>query len=225
MPEGLVLTSIPVREDHRDAYIANDHVKLKDLPAGAIVGTSSLRRGAQITAARPDVEIKWIRGNIETRLRKLREEDFDAIVLAVSGMKRVSMDESIITEYLGPDVCVPAAGQGALAIECREDDKEMRAILDKISDEHTTQTVTAERTFNRLLEGGCQVPIGGYAYLENDDIILTAFVGTPDGKTVLKETARGNAGDPEKVGEQAANAIIDRGGKQIIDRVKEELDS
>ncbi|MBY7143240.1 hydroxymethylbilane synthase [Virgibacillus sp. NKC19-3] len=222
MPEGLMITTIPVREDHRDAYIAKNNVALKDLPAGAIVGTSSLRRQAQIAAARPDVTIKWIRGNIETRLRKLEEEDYDAIILAVSGLKRVGLSEELITEYLEPDVCVPAVGQGALAIECREDDHELHQLLAIINDGQTTKTVTAERTFLHLLEGGCQVPIGGYAYLEGEDIILHALVGTPDGKTMLKEEVRGT--DPKAVGEEAANKLIDQGGKKIIDQVKEELD-
>ncbi|WHX27655.1 hydroxymethylbilane synthase [Virgibacillus halodenitrificans] len=222
MPEGLVIASIPDREDHRDAYIAKGNTPFRDLPAGAIVGTSSLRRSAQILAERPDVTIKWIRGNIETRLRKLEEEDYDAIILAVSGLKRVGLSEELITEYLEPEICVPAVGQGALAIQCREDDTEMRTLLEKINNVYTTKTVEAERTFLRLLEGGCQVPIGGYAYLEGDEIILTALVGTPDGKTILKEEVRGK--DPESVGEIAANRLIKQGAKEIVEKVKEELD-
>jgi len=222
MPEGLMISCIPIREDHRDAFISKNNIPLKDLPKGATIGTSSLRRGAQMLAERPDANIKWIRGNIETRLRKLEEEDFDAIILAVSGLKRVGLSEDLITEYLEPQVCVPAVGQGALAIECRADDQELREILAKINDDHTTKTVSAERTFLHLLEGGCQVPIGGYAYLENDEIILTALVGTPDGKTILKEVVRGN--EPKAVGEEAAALLIDRGAKDIVDKVKEELD-
>ncbi|SET69790.1 hydroxymethylbilane synthase [Oceanobacillus limi] len=223
LPDGLVISTIPIREDHRDAFISKGNVLLADLPNGAIVGTSSLRRGAQILAERPDVTIKWIRGNIETRIRKLDEEDYDAIILAVSGLKRVGLSEELITEYLEPEVCVPAVGQGALAIECREDDKELRDLLAKINDDHTTRTVRAERTFLHLLEGGCQVPIGGYAYLDGEDVVLTALVGTPDGKTILKEVVRGN--DPEQVGEIAAKKLIDQGAKEIVDRVKEELDN
>ena len=143
----MIITSIPVREDHRDALISKQNIRFKDLPEGAIIGTSSLRRAAQLLAARPDIKIKWIRGNIETRIRKLKEEDYDAIILAVSGLKRVGLSESLITEYLAPDICVPAVGQGALAIECREDDQELREILAKINDEPTARTVTAERTF------------------------------------------------------------------------------
>jgi hydroxymethylbilane synthase len=223
MPEGLTISSIPVREDHRDAFISKGNVALEDLPEGAIIGTSSLRRAAQMLAERPDVSIKWIRGNIETRIRKLQEEDYDAIILAVSGLKRVGLSEELITEYLEPEVCVPAVGQGALAIECREDDQELHTLLDLINDQYTTITVTAERTFLHLLEGGCQVPIGGYAYLDKEEIVLTALVGTPDGKTILKEVVRGT--DPYKVGEEAARLLADQGAKEIVERVKEELDS
>ncbi|AUJ26117.1 hydroxymethylbilane synthase [Virgibacillus dokdonensis] len=221
MPEGLIITTIPEREDHRDAFISKGNIRLKDLPNGAIVGTSSLRRAAQIQAVRPDVTIKWIRGNIETRIRKLKEEDYDAIVLAVSGLKRVGLSETLITEYLEPDVCVPAVGQGALAIECRADDDELKKLLATLHDEDTARTVTAERTFLHLLEGGCQVPIGGYAYLQGETIVLTAFVGTPDGKTVLKEVVQGS--DPEAVGRKAATLLQNRGAKEIIEKVKEEL--
>lgn len=222
MPEGLTISTIPEREDHRDAYIAKDNIALKDLPEGAIVGTSSLRRKAQILAARPDVEIKWIRGNIETRIRKLEEEDYDAIILAVSGLKRVGLSEELITEYLEPDVCVPAVGQGALAIECREDDEELHHLLSVINDSLTTTTVEAERTFLHLLEGGCQVPIGGYAQQDGNETVLTALVGTPDGKTILQEVVRGK--DPTAVGKEAAEKMISRGAKDIVDKVKEELD-
>ncbi|HLR80513.1 MAG TPA: hydroxymethylbilane synthase [Bacillota bacterium] len=221
LPEGLVISSIPVREDHRDAFISKDNIPLKDLPAGSIVGTSSLRRSSQILAKRPDLEIKWIRGNVETRLRKMREEDYDAIILAVSGLKRVGLSEELITEYLDPEVVIPAVGQGALAIECREDDDELHDILARINDVHTEKTITAERAFLNRIEGGCQIPIGGYAYLESDDIILSAMVGSPDGQTILQEVVRGN--DPVQVGEQAAQKLLDQGAKDIVDQAKEEL--
>ncbi|ASK63052.1 hydroxymethylbilane synthase [Virgibacillus phasianinus] len=221
MPDGLIISSIPKRADHRDAYIAKNHVKLSDLPDGAIVGTSSLRRAAQVLAERPDVRIKSVRGNIETRLRKLQEEDYDAIILAVAGMQRVGWNESLITEYLEPEVCVPAVGQGALAIESRESDVEVQEMLAKINHAFTTKTVTAERTFLKLLEGSCQVPIAGYAFLENEELVLTALVASADGKVVLKETVRGT--DPEAVGREAAEKLIDRGAKDIVDEVKEGL--
>ncbi|WP_138415481.1 hydroxymethylbilane synthase [Aquibacillus sediminis] len=220
--DGLTIGTIPEREDHRDALVSNNNVLLEDLPKGAVVGTSSLRRGSQVLAARPDLEIKWIRGNIETRLRKLREEEYDAIVLAAAGLKRMGWGDEIVTEYLEPDVCVPAVGQGALAIECREDDQELLDLLAKLNDDYTTKTVTAERTYLHLLNGGCQVPIGGYAYLEKDEVVLTALVGTPDGKTVLKEVVRGT--DPVAVGTEAANRMKAQGGQKIVDDAKEEYD-
>lgn len=222
MPEGLVISTIPIREDHRDAFISVDQIKLLDLPKGAVIGTSSLRRSAQILAVRPDLEIKWIRGNIETRLRKMREENYDAIVLAASGLKRVGMDESIVTEYLDENICIPAVGQGALAIECRENDSELHDILFQITDKETTRTVTAERTYLRLLEGGCQVPIGGYAYLDGDEVVLSAFVGAPDASKVLKTVVRGT--DAVEVGTRAANQLIKEGAKEIIERVKREIE-
>lgn len=222
MPDGLIISSIPVREDHRDALISKDNKSFMELREGAIIGTSSLRRAAQLLARRPDISIKWIRGNIETRLRKLNEENYDAIILAVSGLKRVGLNEELITEYLSPEECIPAVGQGALAIECREEDQELRGILAKINDELTTKTVTAERVFLHLLEGGCQVPIGGYAHLEADEVVLHALVGTPDGKTILKTAARGK--DPKTVGTEAAKDLLAKGAKDIIETVKVELD-
>ncbi|GAB2560752.1 hydroxymethylbilane synthase [Gracilibacillus alcaliphilus] len=214
LPDGLVIGAIPVREDHRDAFISNHHIKLSDLPAGAVVGTSSLRRGSQILANRPDLKIQWIRGNIETRLNKLKEENYDAIILAAAGLKRMNWDESIVTEYLEPERCVPAVGQGALAIECREDDHELLELLTQINDDYTAKTVTAERTFLELLNGGCQVPIGAYAYLDGEAFVLTALVGSSDGNTILKEVVRGT--DPVQVGTEAAERLQRQGAKQLI---------
>ncbi|SDK41387.1 hydroxymethylbilane synthase [Sediminibacillus albus] len=222
LPEGLAISSIPVREDHRDAFVSNNDILLSELPEGAIVGTSSLRRAAQVKAARPDLQIKSIRGNIETRLRKLEEEDYDAIVLAAAGLIRMGWGEEIVTEFLDPELCVPAVGQGALAIECREDDQELRELLSKINDEYTAHTVAAERTFLHLLNGGCQIPIAGYAYMEEEEVILTALVATSDGKTVLKEVVRGK--DPVEVGKEAAVRMKKRGAQEIVDEAREELD-
>ncbi|QHS22923.1 hydroxymethylbilane synthase [Virgibacillus sp. MSP4-1] len=223
MPGGLVIASVPEREDHRDAFISEDgKTGLKDLADGAIVGTSSLRRAAQIKAVRPDVKIKSVRGNIETRLRKLKEEDYNAIVLAVAGLKRMGWSEEIVTEYLEPDVCVPAVGQGALAIECREDDTELRELLEKLNDEKTAFTVKAERTFLNRMEGSCSVPIAGYAYLEGEEVVLSALIAKSDGSTVLHEMVRGK--DPVSVGNEAAERMFSKGGKELIDEAKEELD-
>ncbi|MCP3741247.1 hydroxymethylbilane synthase [Rossellomorea sp. BNER] len=223
LPEGLGIGCIPEREDHRDAFISKDHKTLSELSPGAIVGTSSLRRGAQILARRPDIEIKWIRGNIDTRLSKLQDEDYDAIILAAAGLSRMGWTSDVVTEFLDPDICIPAVGQGALAIECRENDGELLQLLSQFACDSTTKTVQAERAYLHKMEGGCQVPIGGYAYLDrNDEIVLTALVASPDGKTVYKEIVKGI--DPIEVGEKAAEMLTEQGAKQLIDQVKEELD-
>ncbi len=223
LPEGLTIGCIPVREDHRDAFISKDHTKLQDLPKGSIVGTSSLRRSAQLLAERPDLEIKWIRGNIDTRLDKLKHEEYDAIILAAAGLSRMGWSSEVITEYLEPEVCLPAVGQGALSIECREDDHELLELLNKFADEYTTTTVKAERAFLHKMEGGCQVPIAGFATMtDQKDVSLTVLVASPDGKTIYKETVVGK--DPINVGVEAAAILSDRGAKALIDQVKEELD-
>ncbi|MGR3765231.1 hydroxymethylbilane synthase [Rossellomorea sp. NS-SX7] len=223
LPEGLTIGCIPEREDHRDAFISKNHVALKDLPSGAVIGTSSLRRGAQILSVRPDLEIKWIRGNIDTRLSKLQNEDYDAIILAAAGLSRMGWTSDVVTEFLDPDLCLPAVGQGALSIECREKDEELLDLLNRFSDEETTKTVTAERAFLHKMEGGCQVPIAGYAELkDNGEVALTGLVASPDGHTIYKEYMTGT--DPQTVGEKVAESLTDLGAKALIDKVKEELD-
>ncbi len=223
LPDGLTIGCIPIREDHRDAFISKNHVALKDLAGGAIVGTSSLRRGAQILSVRPDLEIKWIRGNIDTRLSKLQNEDYDAIILAAAGLSRMGWTSDVVTEFLDPDLCLPAVGQGALSIECREDDSELLELLKKFACEETTATVTAERAYLHKMEGGCQVPIAGFAELkDNGDIALTGLVASPDGETIYKEYMVGQ--DPKQVGEKVAESLTKQGAKALIDQVKEELD-
>ncbi|WP_017726701.1 hydroxymethylbilane synthase [Halalkalibacterium ligniniphilum] len=223
LPDGFTLAATTKRVDPRDAFISNEHVKLSDLPAGSVVGTSSLRRSAQLLATRPDLEIKWIRGNIETRLRKLKEEGFDAIILAAAGLERMGWSQDVVTEYLEADVCVPAVGQGALGIECRSDDEEVINLLKQINDAETERTVAAERSFLHRMEGGCQVPIAGYATVTKDDQIeLTALVGSPDGKTILKETKQG--ADPIALGAEVSSLLLKKGAKEILDKVKNELD-
>ena len=222
--EGLVLASVPKRYDPRDAFISNSGKTLMELPAGSIVGTSSLRRGSQVLAKRPDLEIQWIRGNIDTRLRKCREENFDAIILAAAGLERVGWTEDIVTEFLDPELCLPAVGQGALGLECREDDHELRELLAHINHEQTARTVAAERAFLRTVEGGCQVPIGAYATLDDQDQIhLTALVASTDGKQVFKESIIGE--DPEYIGTEVAERILRQGAKEVLDQVKEDLEN
>jgi len=222
VPEGLMIGCIPDREDHRDAFISENHVMLDDLKEGALIGTSSLRRGAQLQAYRPDLRVQWIRGNIETRLRKLQEEDFDAIILAAAGLKRMGWSTDLVTEFLEPDVCLPAVGQGALALECREDDEDLRQLISQINNDYTSRTVSAERQFLNLLEGSCSVPIGAYAVLEGDDVVLQALVASSDGKTVLKETVRDQ--DPIEAGRKAAELLIEQGARELVEQAKRELE-
>jgi hydroxymethylbilane synthase len=223
LPEGLTIGCIPFREDHRDAFISKDHVKFEDLPSGSIVGTSSLRRGAQLLAKRPDLEIKWIRGNIDTRLAKLQNEDYDAIILAAAGLARMGWSKDVVTEFLDEDLCLPAVGQGALSIECRENDHELLETLNLFTDSVTEKAVVAERAFLHKMEGGCQVPIAGFASVGQEDMVtLTVLVGAPDGSVLYKERITGT--DPVKVGLEAAQSLTDQGGKMLIDQVKKELE-
>jgi hydroxymethylbilane synthase len=224
LPEGLVIGSIPEREDHRDVLISNGHVPFKELKPGSVIGTSSLRRSAQLLAQRPDLEMKWIRGNIDTRISKLETDDFDGIILAAAGLKRMGWASDVVTEFIDPDICVPAVGQGALSIECRGDDTELLEFLEKFTSAETNATVRAERSFLHKMEGGCQVPIAGYAHInDKEEIVLTALVGSPDGKTIFKEQVTGK--NPEELGELAAEKLISQGAKELIDKVKQELDS
>lgn len=223
LPEAFTLAAVPKRVDAKDVLISNGHVKLADLPTGAVVGTSSLRRSSQILAHRPDLSIQWIRGNIDTRLRKLEEESFDAIILAAAGLERVGWSKDVVTEYIDADICLPAVGQGALGIECRADDDEVIALLRHLNDEATERAVAAERSFLHRIEGGCQIPIGAYATIaESGDIELTALVGSPNGQTILKERLIGT--DPIELGVTIAEKLLASGGEEILEEVKKELD-
>lgn len=220
LPEGLTLGCIPDRENPYDAYIAKNHVALKDLPDGSIVGTSSLRRGAQILAQFPNLEIKWIRGNIDTRLKKLQEEDYDAIILAAAGLKRMGWSEDIVTQYLDNDLLIPAIGQGALGIECRADDTELLGLLAKVHNAEVAACVTAERTFLKEMDGSCQVPIGGHAVIGDDNQIhFTGLIMSPDGKQRFQHTAMGT--DPVEVGQRVSQELKDQGAYDIIEALNE----
>ncbi|MGE5702962.1 MAG: hydroxymethylbilane synthase [Clostridia bacterium] len=220
LPEGLVIGAIPKRVDPRDVLISLSGKTLDELPEGALVGTSSLRRSAQLLNYRPDLRIQSIRGNIDTRLRKLKEEGFDAIVLAAAGLERVQW-EGTITQFLPVEISLPAVGQGALAIECRADDTEMLALLKTFDHEPTRLAVTAERSFLHKMQGGCQVPIGAYATIENEThITLTGLVGAPDGSQLLKHTATGT--DPVRLGQLVAESLLEQGAGEILAKVLEE---
>ncbi|WP_445477918.1 hydroxymethylbilane synthase [Lysinibacillus irui] len=223
LPDGLVIGCIPPREDARDAFISKGHIKFADLPAGAVVGTSSLRRSAQLLTVRPDIEIKWIRGNVDTRLAKLEDEEYDAIILAAAGLKRLGWSDDVVTEFLPVDDCLPAVAQGSLGIECRADDAELLAELAKLTDQLTWQEAHAERAFLAAMDGGCQVPIAGYATSNGDEITLTGLVAAPDASVIYKETVVGT--DAQKIGEELAAILTEQGAFELIQRVKAEQDA
>ncbi len=221
LPEGLVIGCIPPREDARDAFISTDHVKFMELPVGAVVGTSSLRRGAQLLLLRPDIEIKWIRGNVDTRLAKLETDEFDAIILAAAGLKRLGWSEDVVTEFLAIDICLPAVGQGALAIECREDDQELLNEFKKLTHEDTWKAVHAERAFLHAMDGGCQVPIAGYATITGDQVDFTGLVLSPDAEQVFKDSSSNV--NPELAGNKVAKVLSEQGAYDLIQKVRAEL--
>ncbi|EIT85358.1 porphobilinogen deaminase [Fictibacillus macauensis ZFHKF-1] len=222
LPEGLMIGCTPKRVDPRDAFISHTYDSLASLPAGAIVGTSSLRRAAQLLHKRPDLTIRSIRGNIDTRLSKLKDGSFDAIILAAAGLERMGWSKETVTEFLPISLSLPAVGQGALAIECRESDDELRQLLHHVNDDETFETVMAERAFLHTLEGGCQVPIAAFAQKEsNGTISLTGLVGTPDGTNILKETAQSH--DANILGVQLAVQLQEQGATEILESVKKDL--
>lgn len=219
LPEGLTTGAVPRREDPRDVLISATGLSLDELPEGAVVGTSSLRRSSQLLSYRPDLTIKSIRGNIDSRIRKLETEGFDAIVLASAGLNRMGWGQKA-TSYLPVELCLPAVGQGALGIECRENDAEVKQLLALYNDTPTAQTVSAERKFLSVLNGGCQIPIGAYAtLLEDEKIELTGMVGYADGRKILKESLIGD--DPIKLGEQLAWKLISEGAGEILAEARE----
>lgn len=219
LPEGLINGAVPLRQDARDCLISREGVDLDGLPQGAKVGTSSLRRSSQLLAYRPDLKLEWIRGNIDSRLRKLETEGFDAILLAAAGLKRMGWEDRI-TSYLPVEICLPAVGQGALGIECRADDAGLLELLRRYQDEDTVRTVEAERSLLAALNGGCQVPIGAYAVLGEDGktVSLTGLVGMPDGSLLLKETAEGT--DPTALGLQVAGKLAAKGADRILEQAR-----
>lgn len=217
-PEGLGLVTICERDDPRDAFVSNDYASLADLPEGSVVGTSSLRRQCQLREQRPDLVIRDLRGNVGTRLAKLDNGDYDAIILAVAGLNRLNLQDRVRTA-LTPEECLPAVGQGAVGIECRLDDSETRALLAPLAHRETTLRVLAERAMNTRLEGGCQVPIGSYAEIDGDQIWLRALVGAPDGSQMVRGERRGNTADAESMGVELAEELLANGAREILQEV------
>ncbi|WP_341707709.1 hydroxymethylbilane synthase [Halopseudomonas sp.] len=220
-PEGLGLYAICEREDPRDAFVSNNFDHLDSLPAGSVVGTSSLRRQAQIMARRPDLQIRFLRGNVNTRLAKLDAGEYDAIILATAGLVRLGFGERI-RYAMPPEESLPAGGQGAVGIECRSADSELQALLAKLNDEDSALRVRAERALNTRLNGGCQVPIACYAERENGQLWLRGLVGDPDGQRLLRAEARGPESDPETLGIAVAEDLLAQGAQAILDAVYEE---
>jgi hydroxymethylbilane synthase len=218
LPEQLILAAFPRRADPRDVLISRHNLRLRDLPTGAVIGTSSLRRACQVRHIRPDIQVIDLRGNVDTRLRKAQSAEYDAIILAAAGLERLDLAD-VVTEIFEPDIVLPAVAQGALALECRADDDLTRALLAPLNDPTTERAVRAERAFLARLEGGCQVPIAAHARIADDHVLLHGLIGTPDGMQVLRGERTGATDDPEVVGVALAEALLAQGGAAILQRL------
>ncbi|PVV27028.1 MAG: hydroxymethylbilane synthase, partial [gamma proteobacterium symbiont of Ctena orbiculata] len=215
LPQGLHLPVIMQREDPRDAFVSNRYRHIDELPQGACVGTSSLRRQCQLAEIRPDLVIKSLRGNVNTRLRKLGEGEYDAIILAAAGLKRLGF-EARITALIGPEQSLPAIGQGAVGIECRVDDQRINELIAPLHHAHTAYCVRAERAMNQRLNGGCQVPIAGYAMLESGNLWLRGLVGEPDGSRIIRGEVEGTVQEADAMGEGLAERLLEWGADDIL---------
>lgn len=220
-PPGLTLSVIMRREDPRDAFISNHYRGLDDLPEAASVGTASLRRQCQLRAARPDLVVKTLRGNVGTRLRKLDEGAFDAIILAAAGVKRLQIEDRV-KQYLPREVMLPAIGQGAMGIESRSDDDDILELILPLNDETTATRLAAERIVSRQLYGGCHLPIAAFAEIDGDTITVSGMVGRVDGSTILFETISGKREEAEALALQLSQKLLDRGADEILREVLDE---
>lgn len=215
LPQGLCVPVMCEREDPRDAFVSNQFANIEDLPEKAVIGTSSLRRQSQILAMRPDLQTGFLRGNVNTRLAKLDNKDYAAIILAAAGLKRLNFSERIRT-LIHVDDILPAAGQGVLGIECRSNDRETENLIRVLNHETSHTAVLAERAMCRYLGGGCHVPIGSFAEIVNDQILLRALVASNDGKRILRVKLTGNLADAEELGTQAAKNLIAQGARELL---------
>jgi hydroxymethylbilane synthase len=223
-PEGLQLAVILEREDPRDAFVSNRYASLEELPRGARLGTASLRRQCQISSARPDLQILPLRGNVNTRLSKLDNGDYDAVILAAAGLKRLGFAQRIRAS-LPTQLSLPAIGQGAIGIECRSNDARVQQLLQPLHHNETALCVAAERAMNERLNGGCQVPIAGYATLDNHRLTLSALVGEPDGSRIIRAQLDGHAEDAAAIGKRVAESLLNQGAMEILQRLYEEQQS
>lgn len=217
-PEGLGLYCICEREDPRDAFVSNQYASLDELPKGSVVGTSSLRRQAQLLTLRPDLQIRFLRGNVNTRLAKLDAGDYDAIILAAAGLIRLGFAERIRSSLSNED-SLPAGGQGAVGIECRSADTEIHELLKPLQHADTTDRILAERALNRHLNGGCQVPIACYAVLEGDELWLRGLVGQPDGTLMLRAEGHAPRAEAEALGIRVAEDLLAQGAGEILAQI------
>ena len=217
-PEGLGLAVICKREDPRDAFVSNSYRTFAELPQGAVVGTSSLRRQCQLKALRPDLDIRSLRGNVGTRLSKLDNGDYDAIILASAGLIRLGLADRIAS-FIEVEQSLPAAGQGAVGIECRTDDVQVKQLLAPLADAETTCCVLAERAMNNHLQGGCQVPIGGYAVLQQGQLYLRALVGNVDGSQIIRAEGKSAVKNADVLGVQIAEQLLAQGADKILQSI------
>lgn len=218
LQEGLKISVFPKREDPRDAFVSTHFRTVKDLPQGASVGTSSLRRSAQLLHMRPDLHIVPLRGNVDTRLRKLDSGDLQAIVLAMAGLKRLGLSDRITTP-LSPEAVLPAIGQGVLGLELRADDEKTRNLISFLNDLETEPAARAERAFLKELEGGCQVPLAGYARVERDLMVMDGMVAELDGSKILRQEIRGAKDRPEELGITLARRLLSAGADRILEKI------
>lgn len=218
LPEGFSVPVILKREDPRDALVSVKYKSLEDLPQGAIVGSCSLRRRCQLLAIRPDLVLKDLRGNVNTRLQKLEDGEYDAIILAAAGLKRLGFEDKV-TEFLADTISLPAVGQGAIGIECVTDNTKVRDIIQKLNDRDTEICVTAERAFNARLNGGCQAPIAGFAELTDKGLFLRGLVGDEVNGTIISHEVYGKPEDAVQLGTELADNLLSRGAKEILEKI------
>lgn len=223
LPDGLEIGAILHREDPRDAFVSNNYQTIDELPQGAVVGTSSLRRQCQLLQKRPDLQIRSLRGNVNTRLKKLDNGEYDAIILAAAGLIRLGFEDRINTA-IPVNTMLSAVGQGAIGIECRSGDDDTAALISCLHDKTSATRVCAERAMNFTLEGGCQAPIAGHAKIKGNTLLLRGLVAEPDGSVMIKEQLEGPLKDAEKIGITVANRLLNKGAKGILEKLYNHAD-
>jgi hydroxymethylbilane synthase len=221
LPDGFALAAIGEREDPRDAFVSTRFTRLEDLPAGSVVGTSSLRRQSQLMAHFPALSVQPLRGNLQTRLRKLDEDQYDAIILAAAGLRRLGL-ENRIAHLIPPEQSIPAVGQGALGIEIHASREDLRAALAPLNHDETALCVQAERAMSRALAGSCQVPLGAYAHIHNGMLSITGFVASIDGQRMIRASLRGTPAEAELLGERLAQQLIAQGADRILAELEQQ---